>query len=105
MSDFARSTNSRKNLGVPPLHPGFTDRTDTTIGAPPRDNNPPDASSPLPTDHEKQHGNKTFPAPGITYGMTSRDDRGSYDPTMAHKVMSEAVVSGSTQLPAKNKEN
>jgi hypothetical protein len=106
--DIARTGGRPKNLGVPPVHPHMAERTNTSIGAPPRDNNPPDASSPLPTDPEKQHGSKTFPVPGVTRGLKAHANdpqRGSYDPASSGKVIGQAIISGSTKLPAAVRED
>jgi hypothetical protein len=63
-------------------------RRDNTPGGPTQ-GNPPDASSPLPTDPSRQ--GKTFPIPAVTRGMKSDPERGSYDPANAHAVMSDAT--------------
>jgi hypothetical protein len=54
----------------------------------PTQGNPPDASSPNVTDPSRQ--GKSFGVPGITRGMSSRNDRGRYDPGLAEVVMGEA---------------
>ncbi len=97
---LARETKSRKNLSPPPIHSSMSERTDTSIGAPPR-GTPPDASSssPLPTAPERQHGAKVLPVPKCHDGTPSRPDRGQYDPGSAFKVVGEAVLSGSSRLP------
>ncbi len=53
-----------------------------------------------PTDPAKQHGSKSLPVPGVAWGNKSDPERGSYDPSSANKVIGEAIVSGSTKLPA-----
>ncbi len=58
----------------------------------------------LPTDPAKQHGSKMVPVPGVTRGMKSDPERGHYDPGMAHRVVGEAVASGSTKLPSATSE-
>jgi hypothetical protein len=88
-NDIARKS-SRPKVHSNPIHPSMAERTNTSIGAPPRDNNPPDASSALPTDPTKQHGSRQFLIPGITRGMSSHSDRGRYDPQVAFDVMGEA---------------
>jgi hypothetical protein len=93
--DIARAGGRPKADGPAPLHPGFQSRTDTTLGAPPRDNNPPDASSPLSTDPEKQHGSKAFPKPAIHSSMTATPHTDG-----GEQVLAGAVLSGSTKLPA-----
>jgi len=70
-----------------PIHPGFQNRTTSTIGAPPI-GAPPDASSPLPTDPSRP--GKSFAVPAVTHGMKSDPQRGRYDPGLAEAVMSEA---------------
>lgn len=97
---IARAGSRPKTASDPcPIHPGMGERTNSSIGAPPRNANSPDASSPLPTNPEKQHGSKTFPIPGITRGMSTRPGRGEYDPGSAGKVIGQAIVSGSTKFP------
>ena len=101
---LARAGGRRKTASDPvAITHGMHERTNTSVGAPPRDNNPPDASSPLPTDPEKQHGSKTFPVPGVTRGLEAHANdpqRGSYDPASSGKVIGQAIISGSTKLPA-----
>jgi hypothetical protein len=102
---LARAGGRRKTASDPvALTHGVHERTNTSIGAPPRDNNPPDASSPLPTDPEKQHGSKTFPVPALHSAFKSDHKRGSYDPGLAGRMTGEAIISGSTKLPATVKE-
>ena len=99
--DIARQSSAAKaGDGPPKIHPTMAERTNTSVGAPPRDNSPPDASNPLPTDHEKQHGMKTFPVPACHTGTPSRAARGIYDPANGGKVIDQATISGSTRLPA-----
>lgn len=89
---LARAGGRAKACGPAPLHPGFQNRTNTSLGAPPT-GAPPDASSPLPTDPTKQHGSKQFPVPGVTRGMEGHKndpERGSYDPSIGAGVMSDA---------------
>ena len=62
-------------------------QTRGTLGGPTQ-GNPPDASSPSPTDPSRQ--GKSFAVPAITHGMTSNNDRGRYDPGLAEAVMGEA---------------
>jgi hypothetical protein len=103
---LARASSRAKASDRPcPIHPGMASRTDTSTGAPPRDNNPPDASSPLPTDPTKQHGSKSFPTPAVSWGMNNERQRGHHDPHMADQVMRQATPSGSTKLPATVKED
>jgi hypothetical protein len=59
----------------------------------------------LPTDPVKQHGSKTVPVPPCHPQMKSDSARGSYDPTRADRVIGEAILSGSTKLPATVKED
>ncbi len=82
-----------------------------SIGGPPT-GAPPDASSPLPTDSEKQHGMKTLPVPKCHPGTPSRPWRGpegsvgsTYDPASANKVVEAAILSGSTKLPDRTTES
>jgi hypothetical protein len=103
---LARAGGRRKTASDPvPVTHGMHERTNTSVGAPPRDNNPPDASSPLPTDPEKQHGSKTFPVPACHPHMRSDPQRGSYDLALGDKVIGQAIISGSTKLPAAVKED
>ena len=98
-----RSTVAKRSSDPVAITHGMHERTNTSVGAPPRDNNPPDASRPLPTDPEKQHGSKTFPVPGVTRGLEAHANdpqRGSYDPASSGKVIGQAIISGSTRLPA-----
>jgi hypothetical protein len=85
--DIARRSTRSKADGPAPIHPGFTNGTNTTLGAPPT-GAPPDASSPNVTDPSRQ--GKSFAVPGITRGMTSNNDRGRYDPGLAEAMFSEA---------------
>jgi hypothetical protein len=102
---LARASGRRKTASDPvAITHGMHERTNTSIGAPPRDNNPPDASSALPTDPEKQHGSKTFPVPACHSQMKSDPLRGSYDPGLAGRVTGQAIISGSTKLPASTTE-
>jgi hypothetical protein len=102
--DIARTGGRPKTSGPSPLHPKMRDRVTTTLGAPPT-GAPPDASSPSPVDHEKQHGSKQLPVPALAHGMKSDPERGSYRPDGANEIMGEAILSGSTKLPATVKEN
>ncbi len=77
-----------------------------SIGAPPTGGAPPDASSPLPTDPEKQHGSKRLPIPALHPSMASERRSGpegsigaKYDPASANRVVGQAILSGSTRLP------
>jgi len=89
--DLARRSSVPKRANGPaPIHSSMASRPDTSIGAPPRDANPPDASSPLPTDPTKQHGSKAFPIPSVSWGSKSDPERGLYDPGSGPAVMSEA---------------
>lgn len=97
-------TGSPKRLDPLRIHPGHSSRTNTTLGAPPT-GTPLDASSPLPTDPEKQHGSKTLPVPACHPGTPSRRQRGRFDPQMANRVAGEAILSGSTKLPEATEEN
>jgi hypothetical protein len=100
-----RSTVAKRSSDPVAITHGMHERTNTSIGAPPRDNNPPDASSPLPTDPEKQHGSKTFPVPACHPHMRSDPQRGSYGPALGDIVTGAAVISGSTKLRAAVKED
>jgi hypothetical protein len=96
-----------KRLDPLVTHPHMANRTSTSLGAPPT-GAPPDASAPLPTDVEKQHGSKTLPIPKCNPGTPSRPDRGYgsiFDPDNANKVVGEAILSGSTRLPDSTSEN
>jgi hypothetical protein len=86
--DIARKSSRSKPEGAAPLHPGFTNRTTTTLGAPPTGALP-DASSPLPTAPSRQE--KSFPVPGVTHGMKSDPERSHYDPVSAERIMSDAT--------------
>jgi hypothetical protein len=88
-NDVARS-GSPKRLTPLRIHPDHASRTTTTLGGPTQ-GNPPDASSPSPVDHEKQHASKTLPIPACHPSMKSDSERGSYRPDMADKIMGEAV--------------
>lgn len=85
------STPKRAFTQAPAVHPGMFERTNTSLGAPPRDNNPPDASSPNPVDPEKQHASKRLPVPAMAQGMKSDPERGSYRPELADRIMGEAA--------------
>jgi hypothetical protein len=90
--DIARkSSRPKAQINPPPIHPGMASRTRGTLGGPPNPNYGPDASSPLPTDPEKQHGSKRFPIPACHSASKSDPERGTYDPSMADKVMGEAA--------------
>jgi hypothetical protein len=106
-TDIARKSSVPKRAFTQPpaIHPGMSERTNTTLGAPPRDNNPPDASSPSPVDHEKQHSSKQLPVPALHSAFKSDPQRGSYRPEGANEVLGEAILSGSTELPGKVTEN
>lgn len=94
-----RSTVAKRSSDPVAITHGMHERTNTSIGAPPRNNNPPDASSPLPTDPEKQHGDKRLPIPPLHSAFKSDPQRGSYDPASSGKVTGEAIISGSSKLP------
>jgi hypothetical protein len=102
--DIARTGGRPKTSGPSPLHPNMRDRVTTTLGAPPT-GAPPDASSPSPVDQEKQHGSKQLPVPALAHGMKSDPERGSYRPEGANEIMGDAVLSGSSKLPATVKES
>jgi hypothetical protein len=96
--DIARKS-SRAKVHANPIRPGMSSATRGTFGGPTQ-GNPPDASSPLPTDHEKQHGSKRFPIPACHPASKSDDvERGTYDPTRADKVMGEAATSADDFAP------
>lgn len=97
-------TGAAKRLDPLVIHPHMASRTNTTLGAPPT-GAPPDASSPLPTDPERQHGGKTLPMPKCHPGTPSRPERGTFDPGRANLVIGEAILSGSTRLPDATTEN
>jgi hypothetical protein len=89
-----------------PIHPNIAGRTTTSLGAPPT-GAPPDASSPLPTDPERQHGSKSVLIPAVSWGMS-----GHHDPNRAFAVMGEATRSpddhtrlGKSALPSSVKED
>lgn len=82
-----RSSRGKAADGPAPIHKGMASQTRGTLGGPTQ-GAPPDASSPLPTDPSR--AGKSFPVPGITHGMSSRSDRGHFDPAFAHAVFSEA---------------
>lgn len=92
-----RSTVAKRGFGPAPIHPGMSNRTNTTLGAPPT-GAPPDASSPLPTDPDKQHGSKSFPVPACHPHMKSDPERGSYDPQCAGRVMGNAHSDGKSDF-------
>lgn len=100
-----RSTVAKRSSDPVAITHGMHERTNTSIGAPPRDNSPPDASSPLPTDPEKQHGSKTLPVPALHSAFKSDPERGSYDPGSSGKVIGQAIVSGSSELPSSVQED
>jgi len=97
-------TGSPKRLDPLVTHPHMASRTNTSLGAP-TTGAPPDASSPLPTDFEKQHGSKTLPVPRCHPATSSRAERGQFDPNSANRVVSDAILSGSTRLPDNTSEN
>jgi len=113
MKDLARSSTVTKRALTDQVqvHPGMAGRTNTSVGAPPRDNNPPDASSPLPTDPTKQHGSKKFAVPALHPAMKSDPERGSYRPKDADDIMGGAVRPAADfaathhTLPVSTKEN
>ncbi len=82
-------TGSPKRLDPLRIHPGMASRTSTTLGAPPTGASP-DASSPLPTDPETQHGSKKFAVPAVNPGTPSKPQRGTYNPALADAVTGEA---------------
>jgi hypothetical protein len=86
---MARSGAAKK---LTPLrtHPSMSDRTSTSLGAPPTGALP-DASSPMPTDDEKQHMRKVLPVPACHPSMKSDSERGSYKPEDADRIMGEAA--------------
>jgi len=91
--EIARRSTRAKPEGPSPIHPHMASRTNTSLGAPPRNSNPPDASSPLATDPSKQHGDKTLPVPRMAFGMKSDPLRGRFDPGFAEVIMNEAATS------------
>ncbi len=65
-----------------------------------------DASSANPLDlMTSSQAGKRLPVPAINSATPSRAQRGAEDGGLAGRVMGEAVVSGSTKLPASVKEN
>ncbi len=96
MSNINPRAGAAKKLDPLKTHDGMASMTrGDTLGGPTQ-GDPPDASSPLPTDHEKQHASKTFPIPAKHPAMKSclRNDGSmgsAFDPTMADKVMGDAV--------------
>jgi hypothetical protein len=100
-TDIARRSSVPKRANGPaPIHPHTANRTDTSVGAPARDANSPDASDPRPTDPTKQHGSKKYPKPAIHSSMTGTPHADGGD-----QILAGAVLSGSTKLPATVKEN
>jgi hypothetical protein len=103
-------TGSPKRLDPLVLHPAHASRTSTSLGAPPTGASS-DASSPLPTDFEKQHGSKTLPIPAQHPGMKASGDGSKYDPALADAVMGGASRPAADfapllhTLPATTKEN
>jgi hypothetical protein len=98
--DVARKSSRSKPEGAAPIHSGFTNRTNTSVGAPPT-GTPPDASSPLPTDPTIQgkHRPNLMVHPSMTRQQVA-------DATFnGEGVLKEAVHSGSTKLPATVKES
>lgn len=83
-------TGAAKKLDPLRIHPSMSDRTSTSLGGPPTGALP-DASSPMPTDDEKQHMRKSVPIPAVHPHMKSDPERGSYRPDLADKVMGDAV--------------
>jgi hypothetical protein len=99
-----RESSVAKTGGGPPkIHSHMASRTNTTLGAPPHPNYGPDASSANPLDPSQAE--KRLPIPQVHSGTPSRAERGHHDPDMAGKVMGQAIISGSTKLPATVKEN
>ena len=86
-TDLARRSSVPKRH-VLVTHPGMASPTRGGGPGGPTQGNPPDASSPLPTDPSRQ--GKNFAVPGIARGMTSDPQRGRYDPGLAEAVMGEA---------------
>ena len=87
---IARRSSRAKDDSPPRIHDGMASRTRGTLGGPTQ-GKPPDASSPMPTDHFKQNYNvKTVPVPKMAFGMKSDPERGSYDANLAEAVMNEA---------------
>jgi hypothetical protein len=84
---LARRSSRAKPDGASPLHPGFQNRTSTSLGAPPT-GAPPDASSPNVTDPSRQ--GKSFDIPKVTFGHKSDPQRAVYDPGLAECMMNEA---------------
>lgn len=85
---LARESSRPKTSSRPvPIHPGMQSQTRGAIGGPTQ-GNPPDASSPLPTDPTRE--GKSFPTPALAMGMKSDPERGFYNPAHAHAVMGEA---------------
>lgn len=66
--EIARKSTRAKADGPAPIHPGMSNRTDTTLGAPPT-GAPPDASSPNPLDPTRT---KAFPIPKSSWGNEGR---------------------------------
>lgn len=94
------------------IHPGHASRTNTSLGAPPRNADPPDASSALPTAPEVQHGSKKFAVPDCHPHMQPhRADGADYDPASADKIMDQAYTGPADfapklhTVPAETKEN
>lgn len=80
-----QSTRAKTSSRPVSLHPNMRDRVTTTVGTPPT-GAPLDASSPSPLDPTRT---KAYPVPGVTRGMEA--NRGNYNPSLAYRVMSEAV--------------
>ena len=81
--DIARRGTVAKRGGPAPIHDGMASQTRGKSLGGPTQGNPPDASSPLPTDPSRQ--GKSFPLPAVTFGM-----KGKHDPGLAAAIMAEA---------------
>lgn len=87
---LARESSRPKTSSRPvAIHPGMSNRTNTTLGAPPV-GAPPDASSPNPLDPTRE--GKEFPIPKASWGMKGGDGQ-DVERSMAHRVMAASTTS------------
>lgn len=112
----ARSGAAKRAQTSFPIHPGMTDRIKGPQAGPSSPGSGPDASSSNPLDPETaaQRGKRLRRQPGAmlpgggswepgtlksSWGMTDANGKG-VDNSIGGKVLSEAILSGSTTLPA-----